>query len=162
MTSPQRTVAVRHKTPPALNGVVSAQMRQMRRAGTGPETALRRELHRRGLRFRVNLATLPGRPDLAFTRARLAVFIDGCFWHRCPQHGVLPKNNREWWLAKLNRNVERDGEKDTALTRLGWLPVHVWEHENVGAVADLVEREWRRLIDTRAKPGRMSWPAERV
>jgi DNA mismatch endonuclease (patch repair protein) len=109
--------------------------------------ALRRELHRRGLRFRVNLATLPGRPDVAFTRARLAVFVDGCFWHRCPDHGVLPKNNREWWLAKLDRNVARDCEKDLALAMLGWNIIHVWEHEGVRAAADRVEREWHLKIN---------------
>jgi DNA mismatch endonuclease, patch repair protein len=135
-----------------LNGVVSAEMQRMPRAGTGPEVALRRELHGRGLRFRVNLATLPGRPDLAFTRALLAVFLDGCFWHRCPAHGVLPKNNAEWWLAKLERNVERDREKDEALTALGWLPVHVWEHEDVRSAADRVERAWRRRrLDTQVR-----------
>ena len=74
---------------------------------------------------------LPGRPDIGFTRARMAVFVDGCFWHRCPAHGTLPKNNAEWWLAKLDRNVGRDREKDAALVEAGWLPVHVWEHEPV-------------------------------
>jgi DNA mismatch endonuclease (patch repair protein) len=122
----------------------------MPRASTGPEVAIRRELHRRGLRFRVNLASLPGRPDVAFTRARIAVFIDGCFWHRCPDHGVLPRNNREWWLAKLDRNVARDKEKDRALIESGWTPLHVWEHEDVETAADHVEREWRRRTDTPA------------
>jgi DNA mismatch endonuclease Vsr len=125
----------------------------MRRAGTTPELALRRELHRRGLRFRVNLAGLPGRPDVAFTRAKLAVFVDGCFWHRCPEHGVLPKHNGAWWLAKLDRNVERDREKDAALTALGWLVVHVWEHEDVRAAADRIEQAWRRRVAASTRAG---------
>jgi DNA mismatch endonuclease (patch repair protein) len=106
---------------------------------------LRRELHRRGLRFRVNHADLPGRPDLSFTRARLAVFVDGCFWHLCPDHAVLPKNNAAWWREKLRRNVERDREKDTQLVALGWSVLHVWEHEDTVAAADRVERRWREL-----------------
>jgi DNA mismatch endonuclease, patch repair protein len=136
--------------PVALNAGVSDQMSRMPRSSTGPEVALRRELHRRGLRFRVNLSTLPGRPDVVFPRARLAVFIDGCFWHRCPEHSVLPRNNRDWWLAKLERNVERDGEKDRALVGMGWTPLHVWEHESVQVAADRIERLWRGRADTRS------------
>jgi DNA mismatch endonuclease, patch repair protein len=120
----------------------------MPRASSGPEVALRRELHRRGLRFRINHPGLPGRPDVAFTRARVAVFVDGCFWHRCPDHGTLPRNNRDWWTAKLDRNVERDHEKDTALGDLGWLVLHVWEHESVTTAADRIEHEWRLRTDT--------------
>jgi DNA mismatch endonuclease (patch repair protein) len=129
--------------PAPLSATVSAQMSRMPRASTAPELMLRRELHRRGVRFRVNLKELPGRPDIAFTRARIAVFVDGCFWHRCPEHGTLPKNNREWWLAKLDRNVERDREKDTLLREAGWTVVHLWEHEDPIAAADRVERLWR-------------------
>jgi DNA mismatch endonuclease (patch repair protein) len=134
------------RRPSALNRAVSEQMRRMPRASSGPEVALRRELHGRGLRFRSNLASLPGRPDIAFTRARLAVFVDGCFWHVCPDHGVMPRNNRDWWQVKLGRNVERDREKDDALVRLGWTPLHVWEHERVEAVADRIEQEWRLRV----------------
>jgi DNA mismatch endonuclease (patch repair protein) len=115
-------------------------MQRMPRASTGPEIDLRRALHRRGLRFRVTGVRLPGRPDVVFTRARIAVFVDGCFWHRCPQHGVLPKNNAEWWLAKLNRNVERDAEKDAALVGLDWAVVHVWEHEDMAEAAGRIAR----------------------
>jgi DNA mismatch endonuclease (patch repair protein) len=129
--------------PVALSSVVSGQMSRMPRERSKPEMVIRRELHRRGLRFRVNLRTLPGRPDIAFTRARLAVFVDGCFWHVCPQHATWPKNNAEWWRAKLHRNVERDREKDAQLNALGWRVLHVWEHEDPVAVADDVERLWR-------------------
>lgn len=119
-------------------------MSRMPRRNTGPEVALRRELHRRGLRFRLH-AALPGRPDIAFTKARLAVFVDGCFWHACPEHGTLPKNNREWWTSKLAANEARDRDKDTQLVHLGWTVLHVWEHEAVDGAATRVELLWRTL-----------------
>lgn len=129
--------------PTPLSTTVSDQMKRMPRASSGPELAIRKELHRRGLRFRVNYSKLPGRPDIVFTRARVAVFIDGCFWHACPEHGILPKNNREWWRVKLARNVERDAEKDIVLRDHGWIVLHFWEHENPIDVADAVEHVWR-------------------
>ena len=122
---------------------VSQQMKRMPRKNSGPEVRLRRELHSRGLRFRVNLRGLPGTPDIAFTRAKIAVFVDGCFWHRCPRHGVLPKANRDWWREKLDRNVERDRRKDGELEELGWLSIHVWEHDDPSTVADGIEQAWR-------------------
>ncbi len=122
---------------------VSQQMKRMPRKNSGPEIRLRRELHSRGLRFRVNLRGLPGTPDIAFTRAKIAVFVDGCFWHRCPRHGVLPKANRDWWREKLDRNVERDKRKDGELEDLGWLSIHVWEHDDPSTVADAIEQAWR-------------------
>lgn len=128
--------------PAPLDDHVRESMRWMPRRDTGPEMQLRRELHRRGLRFRVNFPGLPGKPDIVLTRAKIAVFVDGCFWHSCPVHGSLPRNNREWWQAKLARNVERDREKDRALEELGWTPLHYWEHDDVDEVAD--EIEWLR------------------
>ena len=86
-------------------------MKRMPRKDTGPEVLVRRALHRLGLRYRVNYRGLPGTPDIAFTRARIAVFVDGCFWHSCPEHGVTPKANRQWWTDKLQATVERDGRK---------------------------------------------------
>ncbi len=126
--------------------VVSAQMSRMRRASTAPELLIRHELHRRGLRYRVNFQELPGRPDIVFTRAKIAVFVDGCFWHRCPDHGVLPKNNGEWWRAKLERNVARDREKDDLLREAGWTVLHLWEHEDPTTAADKIERLWRSCV----------------
>lgn len=122
-------------------------MSRMPSRDTGPELRLRSELHRRGLRFRVHRPGLPGRPDIVFTRARIAVFVDGCFWHRCPQHGVMPKSNSEWWRTKLDRNVERDREKDDALRQMGWRPLHVWEHEDPMEAAGRVEQVWRQRTD---------------
>src|SRR3954451_10328590 len=101
--------------PVAKNAQVSRQMQRMPRRDTTPEVALRKELHARGLRFRKEYRALPGRPDVAFTRARLAVFVDGCFWHRCPMHGTLPKHNADWWVAKLDANVARDRRQDQLL-----------------------------------------------
>lgn len=121
-------------------------MRTMPRKDTRVELALRRELHRKGLRFRVHLLGLPGTPDVALTRARIAVFVDGCFWHRCPQHGTSPKNNSAWWDAKLDGNVMRDRKKDAELVALGWAPVHVWEHDDPVAAASKIFQFWTERI----------------
>jgi DNA mismatch endonuclease (patch repair protein) len=116
----------------------------MPRRDTGPEVRLRRELHARGLRFRTQLQ-VPGRPDVAFTRVRLAVFVDGCFWHRCPMHATSPRHNSAWWQAKLDANVQRDVRQTEALRRLGWTVLRFWEHECVQAVTDTVEASYRAL-----------------
>jgi DNA mismatch endonuclease (patch repair protein) len=139
-----------NSAPAPLNASVSAQMQRMPRERTKPEMLLRRELHRRGLRFRVNVKELPGRPDIVFTRVRMAIFVDGCFWHLCPLHSTLPKNNAEWWKAKLNRNVERDREKDRMLRLLGWQVLHFWEHDDVHAAADHVQALWSALRGERS------------
>ena len=102
-----------------------------RGADTAPEVALRRELHRRGLRCK-QVRPVPGlrcTADIAFTRARLAVFVDGCFWHRCPDPRHAAARITGWWQAKLDRNVARDRRNDAALAAAGWAVVRVWEHE---------------------------------
>lgn len=122
---------------------------------TPAEIALRRRLHALGLRYRIDVPPLPGlrrRADVVFRSARVAVFVDGCFWHRCPVHGSDPKANSVWWKAKLDRNVERDRETDRALIDAGWLPIRIWEHENSGAAAAVVARavaERRGVADPR-------------
>jgi DNA mismatch endonuclease, patch repair protein len=141
-------VTVTRTGPIAVNAHVTAQMSRMPRKNTGPELALRRELHARGMRFRLH-ADLPGRPDVVLTRARIAVFVDGCFWHGCPEHGTLPKNNRDWWRDKLEANVARDRRKDDALEVAGWRVVHVWEHEPVDVAADVIESLWREVTGRR-------------
>ncbi len=117
-------------------------MRRNPRRDTGPELAVRSELHRRGLRFRKDLPLrVPGRvvrPDVVFTRARLAVFVDGCFWHRCPEHGNVPRANGAYWQPKLERNVARDRAVDAVLCEAGWRVLRAWEHEAPAAVADRV------------------------
>lgn len=118
-------------------------MSQLRTTGTEPELALRRELHRRGLRYRVDVRELPGRPDIVFSRARIAVQVDGCFWHGCPEHAVAPRSNAAWWSEKLALNRERDARNDAMLQSEGWLVVRVWEHVSPSTAADLIECSWR-------------------
>lgn len=120
-----------------------SRMRKQRRVDTAPELALRRELHRRGLRYRVDYRVVTGlrrRADVAFTRARVAIFVDGCFWHACPQHGTRPKHNQSWWDAKLKANVQRDRDTDSRLEEAGWQVLRVWEHEDMRAAANRVQR----------------------
>jgi DNA mismatch endonuclease (patch repair protein) len=118
-------------------------MARVRRRDTGPELRLRRELHRRGLRYRVDFRpgdVVRGRADIVFGPARVAVYVDGCFWHGCPDHGTLPRNNRAWWQAKLAANRARDAAVVAELAQQGWLAVRVWEHEDTSTAADRVER----------------------
>ena len=126
---------------------VARSMRGNRRRDTSPELAVRRILHARGLRYRVDYAPLPTmsrrRADIVFTRARLAVFVDGCFWHGCPEHATLPVRNADYWLPKLARNRERDAETDAALAAAGWRVVRVWEHEDPTAAASRIEAAYR-------------------
>ena len=107
-------------------------MRSNRRTDTKPELALRTALHAKGYRYRKDLRLdLPlrrVRPDIAFTSRKVAVFVDGCFWHACPDHGSKPKNNDWYWSPKLARNVERDHAVNEALAQAGWTVVRLWEH----------------------------------
>ena len=130
--------------PEPKSALVSAQMSRMPRSSTRPELALRRALHARGLRYRVHRRDLPGTPDIVLSRARVAVFVDGCFWHGCASHCAVPKNNREWWVAKLVGNAERDRRKDRDLEQLGWLPLHLWEHTPVDEMVEQVLSAWRQ------------------
>lgn len=117
----------------------SQQMARVRSRDTGPETVLRRALWAEGLRYRVRLA-LPGTPDLVFPRARVAVFVDGCFWHGCPSHYTAPEANSEFWEAKLKRNQLRDRRVNRLLAESGWRVVRVWEHEVAADPRAVVER----------------------
>jgi DNA mismatch endonuclease (patch repair protein) len=118
--------------PPASSEVVRRRFESQKRTHTQPEVRLRKSLHSIGLRYRVNYP-VPGLPrrtiDIAFPRQRLAVFVDGCFWHGCPEHFVEPKRNRDWWLEKISSNRERDRRTDEALSALGWSVLRIWEHE---------------------------------
>lgn len=127
-------------------------MSRVRSRDTAPEMQLRRALHAAGMRYRLSGA-LPGRPDLVFTRARIAVFIDGCYWHGCPVHATRPKTNAAWWAAKLDRNIERDCEVNAALRAEGWQVIRVWAHEllpgkqqNVARVVARVKRVLQRRM----------------
>jgi DNA mismatch endonuclease, patch repair protein len=116
-------------------------MGRQRTHDTSPELALRSELHRRGLRFRVHarpLANVRREADIIFPRARVAVFVDGCFWHGCPDHRTYPKRNASFWFDKIEMNRLRDIETDSLLDEAGWRSVRIWEHELVADAADRV------------------------
>ncbi len=157
---PKETAASRSATAAAAKGKAypftadagrAANMRGNRRADTKPELALRAALHAKGYRyrkdFRLDLPLRRVRPDIAFTSRKVAVFVDGCFWHACPDHGSKPKNNDWYWSPKLARNVERDRAADEALTQAGWTVVRLWEHvpltEAIDAVVAAVGRPRR-------------------
>jgi DNA mismatch endonuclease, patch repair protein len=149
--SPEGTAASRSATAAAAKGKAypftadpgrAANMRGNRRADTKPELALRAALHAMGYRyrkdFRLDLPLRRVRPDIAFTSRKVAVFVDGCFWHVCPDHGSKPKNNDWYWSPKLARNVERDRAADEALAQAGWTVVRLWEHVPLTAAIDTV------------------------
>lgn len=118
-------------------------MQANRSRDTSPELAVRRLLHAAGLRYRVDYAPLGGRrrADIVFTRQRIAVFIDGCFWHGCPEHASYPRANADYWLPKLRRNAERDRETDALLVGAEWTVLRFWEHESASvAAADIARR----------------------
>ncbi len=116
-------------------------MQAIRRTDTKPEVALRAALHRLGLRFRkdfrIDLPAGRVRPDIVFTRARVAVFVDGCFWHACPEHGRQPTKNVGYWSPKLQRTADRDRLNTARLEANGWKVIRAWEHE---PLADVVGR----------------------
>ncbi|MGC4152417.1 MAG: very short patch repair endonuclease [Propionicimonas sp.] len=127
-------------------------MQANRSRDTGPELAVRKRLHAMGLRYRVDFRPEPGlrrKADVVFTRARVAVFIDGCFWHGCPVHSTAPVAHAEWWSQKLQRNVERDRDTDQRLREAGWTVLRIWEHEDPDAaaalVADLIRNRLRQV-----------------
>ena len=127
--------------PSASSPIVRRRMRNVRQRDTPVELALRRELHRLGLGYRVDvrpLRSLPRRADVVFFTAHVAVFVDGCFWHSCPEHGTTPKTNTEWWQAKLARTRERDAETVALLQDAGWAVIRMWEHEEPLTVAKTV------------------------
>ena len=138
-------------SPFATTPGVRQRMQAVRSRDTAPEVALRRQVWALGLRYRVDarpLAELRRKADMVFTRFRVAVFVDGCFWHACPEHGNRPAVNTGYWRPKLARNVERDAETNAALEAAGWTVVRVWEHEDpvvaavrvAAAVADRVKQ----------------------
>lgn len=141
---------------PSSTGV-SERMSRARRRDTAAEMLIRRESHRRGLRYRVHVP-VPGLPrrraDIVFPRARVMVFVDGCFWHSCPEHATVPHANHAWWVAKLQRNVERDRHTDEHLAALGWTVLRFWEHHEPHQAVDRIEHAVRGTAGTRVAPGR--------
>lgn len=142
--------------PQSSSEAVSRSMRSNRRRDTSPERRLRSALHARGWRFRVDLAISAtsgrARPDLAFTRRRVAVFVDGCFWHCCPIHGRPPVSNGGYWGPKLARNVQRDRLDTERLETTGWTVVRLWEHIPLEQGVELVER----ALDAAGQPQTVS------
>ncbi|MFG3506335.1 very short patch repair endonuclease [Streptomyces sp. NPDC047821] len=127
---------------------------------TAPEVAVRKLLHAAGMRYRVNVP-VPGMPrrtiDIAFGRAKIAVFLDGCFWHGCPEHATQPKANADWWRSKLEKNVARDRETTRHLQEAHWTVLRFWEHEDPVRVAAIIQRtraEHRTLVPDSKPPGR--------
>jgi DNA mismatch endonuclease (patch repair protein) len=121
-------------------------MSRLRRRDNERELSLRRALHAEGFRFRATYP-VPGLRrrtiDIAFTRRRVAVFLDGCFWHGCPSHGTDPRSNSAWWAQKIAANQARDRDTDQHLVSLGWRVVRIWEHEDLLEAADRVRSALR-------------------
>lgn len=128
--------------PPASTPDTKRRMQNTRRRDTPSEIAIRRELHRRGLRYRVDfppLAELRRRADIVFPRQKVAIFCDGCYWHGCPEHGTWPKANSDWWREKIETNRRRDEDTNARLSSAGWTVIRVWEHEDPEVAAETIE-----------------------
>ncbi|NYI66114.1 DNA mismatch endonuclease (patch repair protein) [Spelaeicoccus albus] len=128
---------------------VRSRMQLQRTRDTAPEMALRRILHSMGLRYRVDRSPLRGwrrRADIVFGPAKVAVFVDGCFWHGCPEHSRREtKSNPGYWSGKIARNRERDADTDARLADAGWTVLRVWEHESPVLAADLVAKTVKEM-----------------
>lgn len=119
--------------PPASNEGTHRSMMSNRRSDTKPEVAFRSMLHRAGMRFRkdryIKFEQRGVKVDVVFPTQKVAVFIDGCFWHRCPEHATMPTRNYEYWSTKFQRNMDRDRSTNLNLQNLGWQVIRIWEHE---------------------------------
>lgn len=137
------TVPKRGGRPSPSSEAVSRNMRRVRTRATGPEMAVRKCLHSSGARYRAqyrpkNVQIGRSSVDIAFPGVRLAVFIDGCFWHGCPVHGTVPKANRDWWSAKLDTNKAQDARVTESLRKQGWTVLRFWSHEEPDTVAAII------------------------
>ncbi|MFB6835521.1 very short patch repair endonuclease [Streptomyces sp. NPDC056361] len=148
------------------NPATSSRMSRQRSRDTGVEKALRSALHADGLRFRIHRRPLKGlrrEADIVFGPARVAVFVDGCFWHGCPEHATWPKRNSEFWREKIEKNRARDANTDARLKEAGWVSVRVWEHESPDEAAPRVAAivaERRALLRGRSKAAEKPPPTE--
>lgn len=133
----------------ASSPAVRRSMQGNRSRDTTPELAVRRAVHAMGLRYRVGTRPIPAlnrRADVVFRRAKVAVFVDGCYWHGCPKHFIPPRSNVSYWDGKIGRNVERDRQTDDLLKAAGWTIVRVWEHEDPVASAKQVAKTVRSRL----------------
>jgi DNA mismatch endonuclease (patch repair protein) len=139
--------------PPASTHEVRLRMQATPRRDTPQELALRSALHKLGLRFRVDwpLPETRRRADLAFIRARVVVFVDGCFWHGCPVHGTWPKANANWWRTKILTNVRRDRDTDDRLRTMGWRVLRFWEHDPIDRAAKIVAKTVGTTLSDRGR-----------
>ena len=152
---PSLTARTDRVEPKALPGPASERMSKQRSRDTGPERLIRSALHRRGLRYFVHRRPLPEvrrEADVVFPRLRVAIFVDGCFWHGCPEHGTKPRRNAEYWETKIARNRARDADTDARLEAAGWTPVRIWEHEEPDQAADQIEQLIRARAHRLSKP----------
>jgi DNA mismatch endonuclease (patch repair protein) len=139
----------------------SEQMQRIKGSNTEPELLLRRALWHRGLRYRVGGKTPAGRPDIVFASHKIAIFIDGCFWHGCPEHYVRPRSKVEFWAKKLEENTARDSRQVLELESKGWKVIRIWEHdvfEQLDAAADSIVAQLSDGEDIRSP----SWRVWRV
>lgn len=149
--------------PRPTSSAATRKMRSNRRSDTKPEISLRSSLHRGGLRFRKDYPIrLSGgkivHADIAFTRLKTAVFVDGCFWHGCPEHGTIPKSNQEYWVPKLKQNIDRDRSTDRELRADGWKVLRFWEHVHpesakLEILSALEQAQDQNASSARATPG---------
>jgi DNA mismatch endonuclease (patch repair protein) len=153
-------VMARIEVPAAVNGswaVSPGRRRNMqanRSRDTKPELALRRLLHARGMRYRVATRPLPElrrTADIVFRRARVAVFVDGCYWHGCPEHYRVPRQHTGYWSAKIAMNVDRDRDTDVRLHEAGWKVLRFWEHEDPEGCVEIIRAELGRSMHASAE-----------
>ena len=136
----------KHENPAPSSEAARNRMKAARQRDTAAEMAMRSALHRRGLRYRIDVSPLrgiQGRADVVFRSVKVAVFVDGCFWHGCPIHGTWPKANAEFWRKKIERNKERDADTDRRLREASWAVIRVWEHEDPEEAAEKISQTVR-------------------
>lgn len=132
-----RTASTTNERPAASSPAARKRMQGTAQRGNRSERRLRSALHIKGIRFRnhYRIAVLPRRSiDIALVGVKIAIFIDGCFWHGCPRHGTMPKSNRAWWKTKINTNQLRDRDTNIELRKAGWKVMRIWEHQPVEVV----------------------------
>jgi DNA mismatch endonuclease (patch repair protein) len=142
---------------------VRSRMSRQRRRDTQAEKLVRQLLHARGVRYRVDARPEPDlrcKADIVWRALRLIVFIDGCFWHACPDHATRPRANSEWWAKKLDENVRRDRRTDSELAERGWTVLRFWEHEAPATVADAICAQLGQLRGAAAESGQANASAE--